>query len=86
MCCVPCSIISTHEDCCAAAAAHPATLPAAVAALRRHAASPAIVVRLAYALGNMMANSDEARWKVSQVKQENVDKQVVGEAKEFKAL
>ncbi|XP_063849735.1 armadillo repeat-containing protein 2-like isoform X7 [Scylla paramamosain] len=58
------SIISTHEECCAVAATHPATLPAAVAALRRHAASPAIVVRLAYALGNMMANSDEARWKV----------------------
>ncbi|XP_042224127.1 armadillo repeat-containing protein 2-like isoform X3 [Homarus americanus] len=58
------SIISTHEECCAAAAAHPATLPAAVAALRRHAAAPAIVVRLAYALGNMMANSDDARWKL----------------------
>ncbi|XP_071535038.1 armadillo repeat-containing protein 2 isoform X2 [Panulirus ornatus] len=58
------SIISTHEECCAAAAAHPATLPAAVAALRRHASSPAIVVRLAYALGNMMANSDDARWKL----------------------
>ncbi|XP_069164537.1 armadillo repeat-containing protein 2 isoform X2 [Procambarus clarkii] len=58
------SIISTHEECCAAAAAHPATLPAAVAALRRHATSPAIVVRLAYALGNMMANSDDARWKL----------------------
>lgn len=60
-----CSIISTHEECCAAAASNPATLPAAVAALRRHGASPAIVVRLAYALGNMMANSDDARWKVS---------------------
>ncbi|KAK4307958.1 hypothetical protein Pmani_020318 [Petrolisthes manimaculis] len=58
------SIISTHEDCCAAAASHPATMPAAVAALRKHADSPAIVVRLAYALGNMMANSDEARWKL----------------------
>ena len=46
------------------AATHPDTLPAAVTALRRHSASPAIVVRLAYALGNMMANSDEARWKV----------------------
>ncbi|KAG7167831.1 Armadillo repeat-containing protein 2-like [Homarus americanus] len=52
------------QECCAAAAAHPATLPAAVAALRRHAAAPAIVVRLAYALGNMMANSDDARWKL----------------------
>ncbi|XP_063849730.1 armadillo repeat-containing protein 2-like isoform X2 [Scylla paramamosain] len=61
------SIISTHEECCAVAATHPATLPAAVAALRRHAASPAIVVRLAYALGNMMANSDEARWKLFSV-------------------
>lgn len=39
-------------------------LPAAVGALKKHAASPGIVVRLAYALGNMMANSDEARWKV----------------------
>ncbi|XP_047479297.1 armadillo repeat-containing protein 2-like isoform X1 [Penaeus chinensis] len=58
------SIISTHEECCAAAAAHPGTLPATVSALRRHASSPAIVVRLAYALGNMMANSDDARWQL----------------------
>ncbi|XP_069991169.1 armadillo repeat-containing protein 2 isoform X3 [Penaeus vannamei] len=58
------SIISTHEECCAAAAAHPGTLPATVNALRRHASSPAIVVRLAYALGNMMANSDDARWQL----------------------
>nr|XP_027232568.1 armadillo repeat-containing protein 2-like [Penaeus vannamei] len=58
------SIISTHEECCAAAAAHPGTLPATVNALPRHASSPAIVVRLAYALGNMMANSDDARWQL----------------------
>ncbi|XP_050689564.1 armadillo repeat-containing protein 2-like isoform X2 [Eriocheir sinensis] len=58
------SIISTHEECCAAAASHPSMLPAAVGALKKHAASPGIVVRLAYALGNMMANSDEARWKL----------------------
>ncbi|XP_064089288.1 armadillo repeat-containing protein 2-like isoform X1 [Macrobrachium nipponense] len=58
------SIISTHEECCAAAAAHPGIFTSAVAALRRHAANPAIVVRLAYALGNMMANSDDARWQL----------------------
>ncbi|CAL4074694.1 unnamed protein product, partial [Meganyctiphanes norvegica] len=61
------SIISTHEECCAAAASHPSTLPAAVAALRRYSSHPAIVVRLAYALGNMMANSDEARWQLFSV-------------------
>ncbi|XP_068250206.1 armadillo repeat-containing protein 2 [Palaemon carinicauda] len=58
------SIISTHEECCAAAASHPGIFASAVAALRRHAANPAIVVRLAYALGNMMANSDDARWQL----------------------
>ncbi|XP_076064878.1 armadillo repeat-containing protein 2 isoform X2 [Oratosquilla oratoria] len=58
------SIISTHEDCCAAITEHDKTFPAAVAALKRYKDSPAIIVRLAYALGNMMAKTDDARWKL----------------------
>ena len=58
------SIVSTQEECCAAAANHPGLLQAAVKALQKHREHPAIVVRLAYALGNMMANSDDARWEV----------------------
>lgn len=56
--------MSTQEECCIAAVAVPGMLKACVKALSFQADRPGVVVRLAYALGNMMATSEEARWQV----------------------
>ncbi|KAF2347330.1 Armadillo-type fold [Trinorchestia longiramus] len=58
------SIVTTQPECCSAAASHPTTLEACVALLATHQRHPAIVVRVAYALGNMMATDEEARYRV----------------------
>jgi len=53
--------LSQHDAACEAMEANPTAVRQLVASLREHAASPALVLRLVFALGNLTATSDELR-------------------------
>jgi len=59
-----CSIISTHNDCCTSIVDYENSFKIFVKLFQKYPGRQDIVVRLGYALGNMMANSDTARTKV----------------------
>jgi hypothetical protein len=59
-----CSIISTHNGCCTSIVDYENSFKIFVRLFQKYPGRQDIVVRLGYALGNLMANSDTARTKV----------------------
>ncbi|XP_049839067.1 armadillo repeat-containing protein 2 isoform X1 [Schistocerca gregaria] len=58
------SIISTHDECCDAVIAYDGCFGLFVKLMKKYPGRQDIVVRLGYALGNLMARSDTARTKL----------------------
>ena len=63
--CIFGSIISTHEDCCEQLVENDLSFRACIKVLKKYPGANNIVVRMGYALGNLMARSEPARVKVS---------------------
>ena len=63
--CIFGSIISTHEECCEQLVESDLSFRACIKVLKKYPGANNIVVRMGYALGNLMARSESARVKVS---------------------
>ena len=61
------SIISTHDECCEQLVQTDLSFRACIKVLKKYPGANNIVVRMGYALGNLMARSESARVKVSYV-------------------
>ena len=59
------SIISTHDECCERLVQTDLSFHACITVLKKYPGANNIVVRMGYALGNLMARSESARVKVS---------------------